>query len=222
MIPSILMMSALLTVALAARLGYLAGRRAEGRERDEIARSRHDRCGDSATATRSRDRADGFKRDLADAISAQFAMMIRYEAGFSIVIFDIDNIEQIGQERSDRALRDVDGQLADAVRETDAVVRHGGNQFFVLMPRTDLMGACEFGDRFRQAIEDRFSVTLSGGIAMALDGDSPELLVARASDALASAKRSGGNSVFRHDGRQVEPILELAPAGDSSDNGGGS
>ena len=147
-------------------------------------------------------------------------MMIRYEEGFSIVVFDIDNLDQMSRSQSDRALRHIAKQLDKAVRETDAVVRHGGNHFFVLMPRTDLIGTCEFGERFREEIELGSSVTLSGGITTALDGDSPDHIVTRASEALASAQQSEGNCVFRHDGRQVEPVLELAlaedPAGDSA------
>ena len=221
MIPSIPIISGVLIAALAALLGYSMGRRAGRRQRGEISQSQHDCCG-CATARCSGIPADGFGRGLADAIATQFAMMIRYKTGFAIVIFDIDNLEQMGKEQSDRALGDVDRLLADAVRETDAVVRHGGNLFFVLMPRTDLMGASESGERFRQVIADGSSVTVSGGIGTALDGDSPGLLVNRASEALANAKRSGGNCVFRHDGRQVESVLELVPAGDSADDSASS
>ena len=208
--------SAVLAVGLAAVLGYMAGHRAGNRAARELVPSGRDCWKDTAGARRSVERADEFERSLADAISAEFAMMIRYKEGFSIVVFDIDNIEQMGQAQSDRALQYVDGQLAEAVRETDAVVRHGGNHSFVLMPRTDLMGACEFGERFREAIERESSVTVSGGITTALDGDSTGLMVARVDEALASAKQSEGNCMFRHDGRQIEPVLELVFTGDSA------
>ena len=208
--------SAVLAVGLAAILGYMAGHRAGSRATREPVQSGRDRWKHKAGARRSVERVDEFERSLANAISAEFAMMIRYKEGFSIVVFDIDDIEQMVQAESDRALQYVDGQLAEAVRETDAVVRYGGNHFFVLMPRTDLMGACEFGERFRQAIEDGSSVTVCGGITTALDGDSPGLMVIRVDEALASAKQSEGNCVFRHDGRRVEPVLELVFTGDSA------
>lgn len=210
------LISAVLAVGLAAILGYMAGRRAGSRAARELVQSGRDRWERKAGASRSVEPVDEFERGLADAISAEFAMMIRYKEGFSIVVFDIDNIERMVQARSDRALQYIDGQLAEAVRETDAVVRHGGNHFFVLMPRTDLMGACEFGERFRQAVEDGSSVTVSGGITTALDGDSPGLMMARANEALASAKQSEGNCMFRHDGYQAEPVLELVFTGDSA------
>jgi diguanylate cyclase (GGDEF)-like protein len=207
--------SAVLAVGLAAILGYMAGHRAGSRATRELFQSGRDCRKHKAGARGPVDRADEFERGLADAISAEFAMMIRYREGFSIVVFDIDNIEQMGQAQSDRALQYIDRQLAEAVRETDAVVRHGGNRFFVLMPRTDMMGACEFGERFREALEDGSSVTVSGGITTALDGDSPGIMVIRVNEALESAKQSEGNCIFRHDGRQVEPVLELVLMGNS-------
>lgn len=199
--------SAVLAVGLAAIFGYMAGHRAGSRATRERGQSGDDHW---------KDHAEDFERSLADAISAEFAMMIRYKEGFSVVVFDLDNIEQMGRDQSDPALRYIDRQLAKAVRETDAVVRYGGNHFFVLMPRTDLQGACEFGERFREAIEDASSVTVSGGITTALDGDSPGLMGIRVDEALASAKQSEGNCMFRHDGCRVEPVLELVFTGDSA------
>jgi len=213
-----LIIPAVLAVGLAAVLGYIAGHRAGSRDTSRLVQSGRDRWKDKAGARRSVERADELEHGLTNAISAEFARMIRYREGFSIVVFEIDNLQQMDPARSDRALLHIDRQLAEAVRETDAVVRHTGDQFSVLMPRTDLIGACEFGERFRQTIEDGDSVTVSGGITTALDGDSPGLMIFRVDEALASARQSEGNCVFRHDGHRVEPILEVTLAGDSADN----
>lgn len=218
MIFFVLVISAVLAVGLAAALGYLLGHRVASRATRELVQSQSGCWIDEADATRAVRIADELDCGLVDAISAEFAMMIRYQADFSLVVLDIDNIEQMRPEQSAQALRSVDGQLAEVVRETDAVIRHGGNHFFVLMPRTDLMGACEFAERFRQTVEDGSAITLSGGITMALDGDSPSLMVIRAHEALAVAKQSGDNRVYRHDGIEVEPILEFAFASTSADD----
>ncbi len=197
--------------ALAAVLAYVVGRRDEARKRRKTAGAGHECCG----GTSCRNHADECERGLADALSNEFAMMDRYRETFSTVVFAIDNVEHMSHRESDRALSGVHGQLAHAVRETDVLVRHNGGQFYVLMPRTDLMGASELGDRLRQVVGDGSSFTVSGGITMALDGDSPGFMAARATDALATAQQSDGDCVFRHDGRQVEPILEVVLAGDS-------
>ena len=212
------LISAVLAVGLAAVLGYIAGHRAGSRDTRRLVQSGRDCWKDKAGARRSLERVDELEHGLNDAISAEFARMIRYREGFSIVVFEIDDLQRMDPARSDRALQHIDRQLDEAVRETDAVVRHTGDRFSVLMPRTDLMGACEFGERFRQTIEDGGSVTVSGGITTALDGDSPGLMIFRVDEALASARQSEGNCVFRHDGRRVEPILEVTLAGNSADN----
>jgi diguanylate cyclase (GGDEF)-like protein len=149
---------------------------------------------------------------LNDALCAHFAMLTRYKLIFSVVILDIDHFQQVNDERGrvvgDQVLRTVAELLGEAARETDVVVRYGGDKFFVLMPQTDLEGACEFSERFRETIQRDSSVTVTGGIATALDGDTPGSLLSRADEALEAAKRAGRNCVFRGDGCRIEPILE--------------
>jgi len=45
-------------------------------------------------------------------------------------------------------------------------------------------------------------------VASALDGDTPESLLARVDAALYNAKSAGRNCVFRHTGERMEGIVE--------------
>jgi hypothetical protein len=45
-----------------------------------------------------------------------------------------------------------------------------------------------------------------------VDGDDARTLLHRAETALETARASGGNSLWRHDGEQVESVLEPAVA----------
>jgi len=101
--------------------------------------------------------------------------------------------------------------LDEHVRQTDVLARYGGEEFVVLMPQTDLQGASMFNERLRATIEQEMPITVSGGVATALDGDTPESLIARADSALYAAKAAGRNSVFRHTGEQVESVVEDVP-----------
>ncbi len=156
------------------------------------------------------------RRGLDDALSAQMAMLHRYDVRFSLVLFDIDHFKQIndqrGHLRGDELLRELAAKLDESARETDYVARYGGEEFVVVMPQTDLFGACIFAERMRVTVAQQLALTISGGVAEALDGDSAESLLARADEALYAAKAGGRNCVFCHDGESVQPIC-LEPAG---------
>ncbi len=156
------------------------------------------------------------RRGLDDALSAQMALLHRYEVRFSLVLFDIDHFKQIndqrGHLRGDELLRNLAAKLDESARETDYVARYGGEEFVVVMPQTDLFGACIFAERMRKAVAQQLPLTVSGGVAEALDGDSAESLLARADEALYAAKAGGRNCVFCHDGRGVQPLC-LEPSG---------
>jgi diguanylate cyclase len=158
------------------------------------------------------------RRALDDSLETMFSMMVRYHSSFTVAIFDIDYFKQVndqeGHVRGDEVLIEVAKLLDYHVRETDILARYGGEEFVVVMPETDLFGASVFANRVRKAIADKLTVTVSGGIAQALDGDNPRTLVARADAALYSAKAAGRNCVYRHTGKFLEPLStsEEAPA----------
>jgi diguanylate cyclase (GGDEF)-like protein len=162
---------------------------------------------DSLTGTSNR-------RGLDDSLAAQLALMNRYEVGFSVAIFDIDHFKHVNDEhghlQGDRVLQKVAKLLEELARETDLVARFGGEEFLVVMPRTDLEGACVFAERVRAVVEIELSVTVSGGVAAAMDGDTPDSLLSRADAALYQAKTNGRNRVCRHDGAFVEPMADVA------------
>jgi predicted signal transduction protein with EAL and GGDEF domain len=61
----------------------------------------------------------------------------------------------------------------------------------------------------RKIIEQKSSVTISGGVAAALEGESREQLLERADAALYAAKQRGRNLVVVHDGENVETTAAL-------------
>jgi len=149
------------------------------------------------------------RRGLDETLSAQFAMMTRYESTFSVALFDVDHFKRINDQQGhlhgDRILQDLAKLFDDCVRETDVVARYGGEEFVVVMPQTDLEGAATFADRLRHTIAKETPVTVSGGVTIALDGDTQDSLFDRADVALYQAKTAGRDRVFCHTGEGVEP-----------------
>jgi diguanylate cyclase (GGDEF)-like protein len=159
------------------------------------------------------------RRALDNVLAVRFAMLERYEAAFSVVLFEMDHFDEFNEQerhaQSDRLLRQVAALLRETARQTDVVGRYGDEQFLLVMPQTGLEGASAFSERFRAKVEERLPVTVSGGVATVVDGDDPNSLLARAGAALDAAKSSGRNCVFRHDGGQSESIWEEVAASES-------
>jgi diguanylate cyclase (GGDEF)-like protein len=147
---------------------------------------------------------------LDDALGTQVALMNRYGTRFSVAMLDIDHFKQIndvqGHLYGDQVLSQLARIIDDTVRETDVVARYGGEEFLVIMPETDLQGAARFADRLRSRIASEMTLTVSGGVAEALDGDSQDSLLARADSALYGAKSAGRNCVFQNTGDGTEMV----------------
>jgi diguanylate cyclase len=156
------------------------------------------------------------RRGMDDALNAHIALFGRYQSLFSIAMFDIDHFKQVndqeGHLHGDRVLQELSRVLDECARETDVVARYGGEEFVIVMPHTDLVGACTFSERVRSQVAERLSITISGGVTAAVKGDVPEALIARADAALYGAKAAGRNRIFCHTGEEVEPVTDEEPS----------
>jgi diguanylate cyclase len=129
----------------------------------------------------------------------------------SVVMVDIDHFKRLndgwGHPAGDVALVAVANELRRRVRPTDAVARYGGEEFAIVLPRTGAEEAATAADRFREAIA--FSgvtlpdgrslprLTVSCGVAAVRAGETAAGLLARADEALYTAKGAGRNRVHR-------------------------
>lgn len=118
----------------------------------------------------------------------------------SIAIFDIDHFKTIndtyGHQAGDEVLKRVAREASSELRSTDLLGRIGGEEFVVILPRTDATTAMTIADRVRLAIEatdSNPSVTISAGVAQVVRGETYESLLRRADVALYDAKRDGRN-----------------------------
>ncbi len=127
----------------------------------------------------------------------------------AVVLFDLDEFktanDTLGHHYGDAVLRSVAMALRQVVRSGDLVARIGGDEFVVLLPETSPEVALGIAERLRGEIErldvvdegKRMKLHASFGVAV-LD-NVPEAswrtLMARADEALYSAKRAGGNQV---------------------------
>lgn len=136
----------------------------------------------------------------------------------ALIIIDLDRFkkinDQFGHLAGDVVLRAVAEVLRRSVRETDMVGRyggHGGDEFLVLTPDTDIAGAMGLAHRICRGInqisadaQDTAGIpvtinelTASAGIALQRPDDAllPDELVRHADAALLLAKQSGRNVI---------------------------
>lgn len=153
----------------------------------------------------------GNRGALDSMLNAQFALKIRYETPFSLVIVDIDHFKDLNDKQGhlygDKMLCNLSGLLKDTLRSVDLLARYGGDEFVVVMPHTESMGATVFAERLRVKVEQDLPFTVSVGVASVSNADTPESLFQRADAALYRAKSGGRNCAYCHQG---EAIVEVA------------
>ena len=132
----------------------------------------------------------------------------RYSEGISLDMLDIDYFkkvnDQYGHLTGDDVLEKVAILVQQNIRDTDSVGRYGGEEFIIILPRTDLSSALIVAERVRKAIEasemkdsegNVFGITVSQGISIYKSGDDEYSLISRADNALYKAKGNGRNRV---------------------------
>jgi len=148
-----------------------------------------------------------------DTLNSLVAMNDRYDLPFAIVMFDVDFFKKINDEHGhvagDQVLRNVAQTLDYAARETDIVARYGGEEFAILMPQTQLHGATIFAERVRQMVAAKLNLTVSGGVAMAIKGQTAEAILQQADHALYESKANGRNLVSVMTASGVRPATDF-------------
>ena len=131
----------------------------------------------------------------------------RLAAPLTVAVLDLDHFKAIndrfGHAAGDQVLVRAAGLLLDVLRETDIVVRSGGEEFLVLMPGTDAHAGRAGCERIRRALEGEawervapgLRVTASIGVASTEVPGDLEALVSLADQRLYDAKRAGRNCV---------------------------
>ena len=102
-----------------------------------------------------------------------------HDADFIVVLVDIDRFKQIndqyGHPAGDAVLAEMANRLRDLFRETDYLVRWGGEEFLVLVRFTDRARCDEIAERVRTAVgnepfdiglREKLKVTCSTGVAV--------------------------------------------------------
>lgn len=144
-----------------------------------------------------------------EALGVEFRRAQRYKHPMSLVLLDLDHFKQVndtlGHTAGDQALREVSTRLRQTARSTDVVARHGGEEFAMILPETDLEQGLIAAERFRAAVDGAVVrgarggsrvLTLSAGVGCyPAHASSVTELIELIDAALYKAKRLGRNRV---------------------------
>ncbi len=150
------------------------------------------------------------RRQFQDYLQREWAQARRYHSRFSLLMVDIDHFKSYndthGHLKGDIVLQKVAALLLQNTRGIDLVARFGGEEFVVLLPKSDKEGSLSVANKLCSCIEEEYfsgmeesqvqkKLTVSIGAAT-FPTDSTDIysLLNMADEALYQVKRTGRNS----------------------------
>ncbi len=150
------------------------------------------------------------RRFLVEVIDKMTAQTKRRGTTLGILMVDVDYFKQVndtyGHDVGDRVLKEVGNILVKSVRESDLVIRYGGEEFMVLLVDVQPGMSEEIAEKIRQVIEKHsieapgavLKKTVSIGVSeFPQDSDKIWQCIKFADVALYKAKEMGRNRVVR-------------------------
>ncbi|MES1982895.1 MAG: EAL domain-containing protein [Pseudomonadota bacterium] len=145
------------------------------------------------------------RAQLADHLKYALSLAKRSNEQLSMMFIDIDRFKDIndtlGHSIGDALLVEVAGRLKSLLREEDIVSRLGGDEFILILPGGDALGAAQVGQKLLDAISrpyqiEQYNLVVTASIGIArypMDGTDLESLSRSADTAMYRAKHEGRN-----------------------------
>ncbi|MDP1704150.1 MAG: diguanylate cyclase [Sulfurimicrobium sp.] len=148
------------------------------------------------------------RRTFDERLSIEAVRCRRYQNRYAMLMLDVDHFKRVndayGHPAGDAVLRFLAELLRCQIRTTvDMAARFGGEEFAILLPETDKLGAYCVAERIRRAVEESriplpngksIGVTVSIGVCGHPDcGHSTDEMIANADKVLYRAKQEGRN-----------------------------
>ncbi len=162
------------------------------------------------------------QRAFQDFLPRECCVAQRHGLPLCLVYLDLNDFKALndtkGHVAGDTVLAEVGSAALDAMRTVDILCRYGGDEFCIIMPRTDIAQAKIACERLVEFFRDRRSYDISFSIGIAQTGpedavDAEELV--RAADALMYEAKVQSKKVpgFHIVGRKLDRALAIAAAG---------
>ena len=143
-----------------------------------------------------------------EEIDIEISTAKRYDETFTLVMFDIDKFKLVndtfGHDVGDYVLIELSGLILNHIRDSDRFGRWGGEEFMLLLPKTNKEEAMLVASKLRDIVQrypfkDVPKITISIGVSTYNAKATKEMLLKCVDDALYEAKESGRNRVVFKD-----------------------
>ena len=162
------------------------------------------------------------QRFLHQRLEEEHRRSLRYNQPLSVLMLDLDNFKRVNDTHDhlygSRVLARVGRILRETLRNTDLVIRYGGDEYAIILPHTSQGQAVLAAERLRVNVErgevgdegDPYRVTVSIGVAAIgeCEAAQPQDLLRAADKALYLAKATGRNRVAMM--RGLTPVAVVA------------
>lgn len=165
------------------------------------------------------------RRHFAEMVRGELGRLRRHQSTAALLLMDLDHFKRIndthGHAAGDEVLRHFTVTVAAQLREADVFARLGGEEFAILLPCIDAIGARRVADRLCRVVATHpagiasgpLTYTVSiGGTMLAFEDEGYEPAYARADQALYAAKAAGRN-------RAIMAASDSADAGPATSAG---
>jgi diguanylate cyclase (GGDEF)-like protein len=145
------------------------------------------------------------RSQLYETLEQEVSRTRRSGRGFCVLMIDLDGLKSVndtaGHLRGDQVLGGLGRVIHGSIRTVDSAYRYGGDEFVVLLPETDIVGAFVVAEKIRLGAEGleatvgpQTSVSI-GLVSHPEDGVSAEELMVAADRAMYEAKSLGKNQI---------------------------
>ncbi len=172
------------------------------------------------------------RRHFTEMVNGELGRVRRHHSEAALLLMDLDHFKRVNDTRGhaagDEVLRHFSALIGSRLRDGDIFARLGGEEFAILLPCVDAVGAMRAADRFRRMIVDNPASVQSGpvpfsvsiGVSMLLaDDEGFDSVFARADEALYAAKNGGRNRAVLASAKSAgsapesgEPAVTSGPA----------
>ncbi len=154
------------------------------------------------------------RRQFEIRLNQELANAKRNNISLCCMMLDVDYFKKVndtyGHSAGDEVLKLVSDVIKSEIREYDIACRFGGEEFFIILPQTNINEACSVAQRLRKVIEEskmeikdaeteevsRIKVTISVGVCEYESSMTTDLIIQKADKALYEAKTTGRNRVI--------------------------